>query len=202
MCKACRQRSIWARIKLLCSISNFFNFWSASKKPTGQCLKHHLVCLSNSVRLSHSHLSVICFVKERKRIIKHFKSLSIKTFLKTSKNQTDCDILTSSFNHRRSSEEPNYTPTLKNRQLPNNKKFHKNRQQTEIQQLLFQILFQNFQNTFNPKSKQPKTIQFSQLQQKLNSQPPTNTKGRLKSLSDDLCQSKHSPKQIIANLTL
>ncbi|KIC11477.1 hypothetical protein MCC93_05570 [Morococcus cerebrosus] len=29
------------------------------------------------------------------------------------------------YNHRQSSEEPNYTPTLKNRQLPNNKKFHK-----------------------------------------------------------------------------
>ena len=94
------------------------------------------------MRLSHSHLSVICFVKERKRIIKHFKSLSIKTFLKTSKNQTNCDILISSFNHRQSSEEPNYTPPLKNRQLPNNKKFCKNRQQSEIQQLLFR----NFQN--------------------------------------------------------
>lgn len=91
------------------------------------------------MRLSHSHLSVICFVKERKRIIKHFKSLSIKTFLKTSKNQTNCDILISSFNHRRSSEEPNYTPLLKNRQLPNRKKFYKNRQQSEIQQFLFQI---------------------------------------------------------------
>ena len=89
------------------------------------------------MRLSHSHLSVICFVKERKRIIKHFKSLSIKTFLKTSKNQTNCDILICSFNHRRSSEEPNYTPTTKNRQLPNNKKFYKNQQQPEIQQLLF-----------------------------------------------------------------
>ena len=112
------------------------------------------------MRLSHSHLSVICFVKERKRIIKHFKSLSIKTFLKTSKNQTNCDILTSSFNHRRSSEEPNYTPTRKNRQLLNNKKFYKNRQQPEIQRLLFQI---------------------------------KNSKGRLKSLSDDLYH-KH-PKQ-------
>ena len=102
------------------------------------------------MRLSHSHLSVICFVKERKRIIKHFKSLSIKTFHKTSKNQTNCDILISSFNHRRSSEEPNYTPSTKNRQLPNRKKFYKNRQQTEIQQLLFQTLFQNLQNTINP----------------------------------------------------
>ena len=108
------------------------------------------------MRLSHSHLSVICFVKERKRIIKHFNSLSIKTFLKTSKNQTNCDILISSFNHRRSSEEPNYTPLLKNRQLPNNKKFYKNRQQSEIQQILFQILFQNFQNTFNPNPNSPK----------------------------------------------
>ncbi|EFC87500.1 hypothetical protein NEIMUCOT_06117 [Neisseria mucosa ATCC 25996] len=89
------------------------------------------------MRLSHSHLSVICFVKEQKRIIKHFKSLSIKTFLKTSKNQTNCDILISSFNHRRSSEEPNYTPTTQNRQLLNRKKFYKNRQQSEIQQFLF-----------------------------------------------------------------
>ncbi|AVR78184.1 hypothetical protein NM96_01335 [Neisseria mucosa] len=105
------------------------------------------------MRLSHSHLSVICFVKERKRIIKHFISLSIKTFLKTSKNQTNCDILTCSFNHRRSSEEPNYTPLLKNRQLLNRKKFHKTKQQPEIQRLLFQI---------------------------------KNSKGRLKSLSDDL----------------
>ena len=112
------------------------------------------------MRLSHSHLSVICFVKERKRIIKHFKSLSIKTFLKTSKNQTNCDILISSFNHRRSSEEPNYTPTTQNRQLPNNKKFRKNRQQTEIQKLLFQ-------NILKPNS--------------------INSKGRLKSISDDLC---------------
>jgi len=112
------------------------------------------------------------FVKERKRIIKHFKSLSIKTFLKTSKNQTNCDILICSFNHRRSSEEPNYTPTLKNRQLQIRKKFHKTLQQTEIQQLLFQILFQNFQNTINPKSKQPKTSQFSQNKQRLNSQHP------------------------------
>jgi len=111
------------------------------------------------VRLSHSHLSVICFVKEQKRIIKHFISLSIKTFLKTSKNQTNCDILTCSFNHRRSSEEPNYTPTRKNRQLLNNKKFYKNRQQTEIQRLLFQ-------NILKPNS--------------------INIKGRLKSLSDDL----------------
>ncbi|EFC87077.1 hypothetical protein NEIMUCOT_06495 [Neisseria mucosa ATCC 25996] len=98
------------------------------------------------MRLSHSHLSVICFVKEQKRIIKHFKSLSIKTFLKTSKNQTNCDILVSSFNHRRSSEEPNYTPLLKNRQLLNYKKFYKTLQQTEIQQLLFQTLFQNSQH--------------------------------------------------------
>ena len=111
------------------------------------------------MRLSHSHLSVICFVKERKRIIKHFISLSIKTFLKTSKNQTNCDILTCSFNHRRSSEEPNYTPLLKNRQLPNNKKFHKTYQQPEIQRLLFQ-------NILKPNS--------------------INSKGRLKSLSDDL----------------
>ena len=108
------------------------------------------------MRLSHSHLSVICFVKERKRIIKHFKSLSIKTFLKTSKNQTNCDILISSFNHRQSSEEPNYTPLLKNRQLPNNKKFYKTLQQTEIQELLFQILLQNFQNTINPNPNNPK----------------------------------------------
>ena len=114
------------------------------------------------MRLSHSHLSVICLVKERKRIIKHFISLSIKTFLKTSKNQTNCDILTCSFNHRRSSEEPNYTPTTQNRQLPNNKKFHKTKQQPEIQRLLFQ-------NILKPNS--------------------INTKGRLKSLSDDLCYS-------------
>ncbi|MGP1365327.1 MAG: hypothetical protein ACTTK3_09125, partial [Neisseria sicca] len=40
---------------------------------------------------------------------------------------------------RRSSEEPNYTPPLENRQLLNNKKFHKTKQQTEIQRLLFQI---------------------------------------------------------------
>ena len=118
------------------------------------------------MRLSHSHLSVICFVKEQKRIIKHFKSLSIKTFHKTSKNQTNCDILTCSFNHRRSSEEPNYTPTRKNRQLLNNKKFYKNRQQTEIQRLLFQ-------NILKPNS--------------------INIKGRLKSLSDDLCH--EYPKQ-------
>jgi len=72
--------------------------------------------------------------------------LSIKTFLKTSKNQTNCDILISSFNHRRSSEEPNYTPTTKNRQLLNYKKFYKTLQQTEIQQLLFQTLFQNSQH--------------------------------------------------------
>ncbi|KIC05884.1 hypothetical protein MCC93_26450 [Morococcus cerebrosus] len=85
--------------------------------------------------------------------------MSIKTFLKTSKNQTNCDILISSFNHRRSSEEPNYTPLPKNRQLPNNKKFHKNRQQTEIQKLLFQ-------NILKPNS--------------------INSKGRLKSISDDL----------------
>jgi len=65
------------------------------------------------------------FVKEQKRIIKHFISLSIKTFLKTSKNQTNCDILICSFNHRRSSEEPNYTLPLKNRQLLNRKKFRK-----------------------------------------------------------------------------
>ena len=118
------------------------------------------------MRLSHSHLSVICFVKERKRIIKHFISLSIKTFLKTSKNQTNCDILTCSFNHRRSSEEPNYTPPLKNRQLLNNKKFRKTLQQPEIQRLLFQ-------NILKPNS--------------------INSKGRLKSLSDDLYH-KH-PKQ-------
>ena len=118
------------------------------------------------MRLSHSHLSVICFVKEQKRIIKHFISLSIKTFLKTSKNQTNCDILICSFNHRRSSEEPNYTLPLKNRQLPNRKKFHKTLQQPEIQRLLFQNIF------------------------KSNS---INIKGRLKSLSDDLFH-KH-PKQ-------
>ena len=122
------------------------------------------------MRLSHSHLSVICFVKERKRIIKHFKSLSIKTFLKTSKNQTNCDILISSFNHRQSSEEPNYTPLLKNRQLPNNKKFYKNRQQTEIQQLLFQILLQNFQNTINPNPNSTKPSKSHNYKQKLNSQ--------------------------------
>ena len=144
------------------------------------------------MRLSHSHLSVICFVKEQKRIIKHFISLSIKTFLKTSKNQTNCDILICSFNHRQSSEEPNYTPPLKNRQPPNNKKSHKTLQQTEIQQLLFQILFRNFQNTINPKSKQPKTIQFSQLQTETQLPTPNNTKGRLKSLSDDLwCSISH-----------
>ena len=118
------------------------------------------------MRLSHSHLSVICFVKEQKRIIKHFISLSIKTFLKTSKNQTNCDILTCSFNHRQSSEEPNYTPLLKNRQLLNRKKFHKTKQQPEIQRLLFQNIL------------------------KSNS---INIKGRLKSLSDDLYH-KH-PKQ-------
>ena len=112
------------------------------------------------MRLSHSHLSVICFVKERKRIIKHFISLSIKIFLKTSKNQTNCDILTCSFNRHRSSEEPNYTPLLENRQLPNNKKFRKTLQQTEIKRFLFQI---------------------------------KNSKGRLKSISDDLFH-KH-PKQ-------
>ena len=122
------------------------------------------------MRLSHSHLSVICFVKERKRIIKHFKSLSIKTFLKTSKNQTNCDILISSFNHRQSSEEPNYTPLHKNRQLPNNKKFYKNRQQTEIQQLLFQILLQNFQNTINPNPNSTKPSNSHNYKQKLNSQ--------------------------------
>ena len=111
------------------------------------------------MRLSHSHLSVICFVKERKRIIKHFISLSIKTFLKTSKNQTNCDILTCSFSHRRSSEEPNYTLPLKNRQPQNRKKFHKTKQQPEIQRLLFQ-------NILEPNS--------------------INIKGRLKSISDDL----------------
>ena len=136
------------------------------------------------MRLSHSHLSVICFVKERKRIIKHFISLSIKTFLKNSKNQTNCDILICSFNRRQSGEEPNYTPTTKNRQLLNRKKFYKTLQQSEIQQLLFQMLFQNFQNTLNPKSKQPKTIQLAQKQTA--TQLLTNTKGRLKSLSDDL----------------
>lgn len=136
------------------------------------------------MRLSHSHLSVICFVKERKRIIKHFISLSIKTFLKTSKNQTNCDILISSFNHRRSSEEPNYTPTTKNRQLPNRKKFCKTLQQSEIQQLLFQTLFQNFQNTLNPNPNSPKPSNSHINKQQ---PPPSNTKGRLKSISDDLC---------------
>ncbi|PLA40315.1 hypothetical protein CYK00_06410, partial [Neisseria sicca] len=98
------------------------------------------------------------------------------TFLKTSKNQTNCDILISSFNHRRSSEEPNYTPLLKNRQLPNRKKFCKNRQQSEIQQLLFQ----NPQNSISkhPQSKpeQPKTIQFSQLQTETQLSAPIATK--------------------------
>ena len=112
------------------------------------------------------------FFKERKRIIKHFISLSIKTFLKTSKNQTNCDILISSFNHRRSSEEPNYTPTTKNRQLPNNKKFRKTHQQSEIQQLLFQIPFQNFQNTINPNPNNPKPFNSHNYKQKLNSQHP------------------------------
>ena len=138
------------------------------------------------MRLSHSHLSVICFVKERKRIIKHFKSLSIKTFLKTSKNQTNCDILVSSFNRRRSSEEPNYTPLLKNRQLPNRKKFYKNRQQSEIQQLLFQ----NFQHIISkhPQS-QIQTTQNHLILTATNRNSTLNThnnKGRLKSISDDL----------------
>jgi len=106
--------------------------------------------------------------------------LSIKIFLKTSKNQTNCDILTCSFNHRRSSEEPNYTPPLKNRQLPNNKKFYKTHQQSEIKQILVHFLKTSFQNTLNPKSKQPKTIQLAQKQTA--TQLPTNTKGRLKSL--------------------
>jgi len=85
--------------------------------------------------------------------------LSIKTFLKTSKNQTNCDILICSFNHRRSSEEPNYTPTTKNRQLLNRKKFCKTLQQSEIKRLLFK-------NILKPNS--------------------INSKGRLKSISDDL----------------
>ena len=139
------------------------------------------------MRLSHSHLSVICFVKERKRIIKHFISLSIKIFLKTSKNQTNCDILISSFNHRRSSEEPNYTPTTQNRQLPNNKKFYKNRQQSEIQQLLFQTPFQNSQHIISkhPQS-QIQTTQNHSILTSTNNTTPTKTKGRLKSTSDDL----------------
>ena len=103
--------------------------------------------------------------------------MSIKTFLKTSKNQTNCDILISSFNHRQSSEEPNYTPPLKNRQLPNNKKFYKTHQQTEIQR----FLFQNPQNSISkhPQSKpeQPKTIQFSQLQTETQLPTPNNIKG-------------------------
>ena len=110
------------------------------------------------MRLSHSHLSVICFVKERKRIIKHFKSLSIKTFLKTSKNQTNCDILTCSFNHRRSSEEPNYTPHLKNRQSLNRKKSHKTKQQPEIQRLLFQNILKP--NSINIKQQRSSEIPF------------------------------------------
>ncbi|MDU4438464.1 MAG: hypothetical protein E7I68_08255, partial [Neisseria sp.] len=67
-----------------------------------------------------------------------------------------------------SSEEPNYTPLLKNRQLLNYKKFYKTLQQTEIQQLLFQTLFQNSQHIISKhpqsKLKQPKTIQFSHQQ--------------------------------------
>jgi len=111
--------------------------------------------------------------------------LSIKTFLKTSKNQTNCDILTCSFSHRQSSEEPNYTPTTKNRQLPNNKKFYKNRQQPEIQQLLFQ----NPQNIISkhPQSQiqtAPKPSSSHNNKQKLNTH---SNKGRLKSVSDDLC---------------
>ena len=64
MCKACRQRSIWARIKLLCSISNLFNFWSASKKLT----KYEFHILSVFVAVwgsKHSHLSVICLLKSK-----------------------------------------------------------------------------------------------------------------------------------------
>ena len=141
------------------------------------------------MRLSHSHLSVICFVKEQKRIIKHPISLSIKTFLKTSKNQTNCDILVSSFNRRRSSEEPNYTPLQKNRQLPNRKKFCKTHQQSEIQQLLFHNPQNIISKHHQSKPKQTQTIQFSHQQTTHN---PNNTKGRLKSLSDDLwCSISH-----------
>ncbi|EET43735.1 hypothetical protein NEISICOT_02496 [Neisseria sicca ATCC 29256] len=50
-------------------------------------------------------------------------------------------------------------PSSKNRQLPNNKKSHKTKQQPEIQRLLFQ-------NILKPNS--------------------INSKGRLKPLSDDL----------------
>ncbi|WP_304670974.1 hypothetical protein, partial [Neisseria polysaccharea] len=42
-----------------------YNFWSASKKPTGQCSKHYLVCLSNSVRPKALTLIGNLFVKER-----------------------------------------------------------------------------------------------------------------------------------------
>ncbi|WP_219297426.1 hypothetical protein, partial [Neisseria meningitidis] len=37
----------------------------ASKKPTGQCSKHYLVCLSNSVRLKALTLIGNLFFKER-----------------------------------------------------------------------------------------------------------------------------------------
>ncbi|SUA93571.1 Uncharacterised protein [Neisseria mucosa] len=87
--------------------------------------------------------------------------MSIKTFLKTSKNQTNCDILVSSFNHRRSSEEPNYTPLLKNRQLPNKKNSAKHFNNLKFNSFYFRHYFRTlntlFQNTLNPKSKQLKT---------------------------------------------
>ena len=74
-----------------------YNFWSASKKPTGQCLKHHLVCLSNSVRPNALTLIGNLFFKERIELY----STIFKSQLKLSKISTNCVILSASFSSPR-----------------------------------------------------------------------------------------------------
>ena len=61
----------------------------------------------------HSHLSVICFVKERKRIIKHL--IPCQSRYSLNENRTQHSVIYFPFIHRFcSSEEPNYTPYRKN----------------------------------------------------------------------------------------
>ena len=80
----------------------------------------NISCLSifNSVRLSHSHLSVICLLKNKETNYTPPNQL-VNSFLretKTSFSQSNRAIISSSSRCCRSSEEPNYTPSSPHRQ--------------------------------------------------------------------------------------
>ena len=80
----------------------------------------NISCLSifNSVRLSHSHLSVICLLKNKETNYTPPNQL-VNSFLretKTSFSQSNRAIISSSSRCCRSSEEPNYTPSPPHRQ--------------------------------------------------------------------------------------